>query len=259
MQVLLSSLYKSIIIRQANDIETNPGPFSGDASQNEKSSLPVVLGNFHQGDYQFSTGSRGQQCYPNALIALLYAQVKDVCQWSCEDLDRILIIGDELYKSIRRQVCENYLRVEELPSCIEIFGSVYIIQQDEQILPHLNRSLLIDDSLSLQNALENCFMQNDLALICIGCYASGVIATGSAYYFFDSHARSEDGLPCADGKALLFPCTSVQSLCDYIYKLSSNLGYSETTVIDITGIKIRLQGRKRKQNSDDQQLCKKSI
>ena len=92
------------------------------------------------------------------------------------------------YKVIFPQVNENHLNVGDLPCYIDLFDTIYSVEQDEQILPHLNQS--IPGSLSLCCAFENCFTRNRIAFIFIGCYASAVIKPSSTFWFFDSYARN---------------------------------------------------------------------
>lgn len=196
------------------------------------------MGDFHQGDERFSDISRGNQCYPICLAALLYTKVKEVSQWRSYDINEILLLGDEVYKMIRTEVHENHLRVEELPTCIELFDSTFSINQEPQILPHLNQTIHIPGTLSLHDAFSECFMKNKHALICIGCYASAVIQTETSFFLFDSHARNQQGLPDGDGKAIVLSFCNLDNLCAYIYKLNTALGYAETTILEITGINI---------------------
>ena len=59
-------------------------------------SQSFVCGSFHQGSDRFSVESRGSQCVPNALCALIHAQFSNIC--SSTEIDQILVEGDSLYK-----------------------------------------------------------------------------------------------------------------------------------------------------------------
>ena len=54
----------------------------------------------------------GIQCACTALFAILYSNLKKVNRWDEFDLDIILIDGDALYRTLRRQ---TLLIVEDLP------------------------------------------------------------------------------------------------------------------------------------------------
>ena len=71
----------------------------------------VVQGSFNQGNAMFGE-TAGIQCACMALFAISYSTLKEVNRWDQFDLDIILINGDALYKSLRRQ---TLLTVEDLP------------------------------------------------------------------------------------------------------------------------------------------------
>ena len=71
----------------------------------------VVQGSFNQGNSMFGERA-GIQCACMPLFAISYSTLKEVNRWDQFDLDIILINGDALYKSLRRQ---TLLTVEDLP------------------------------------------------------------------------------------------------------------------------------------------------
>ena len=71
----------------------------------------VVQGSFNQGNAMFGE-TASIQCACMALFVLSYSNLKEINRWDQFDLDIILINGDALYKSLRRQ---TLLTVEDLP------------------------------------------------------------------------------------------------------------------------------------------------
>ena len=59
----------------------------------------------------------GIQCASTALFAILYSNLKEVNRWDEFDLNIILIDGDALYKTLRKQ---TLLTVEDLPRDFKI-------------------------------------------------------------------------------------------------------------------------------------------
>ena len=70
----------------------------------------VVQGSFNQGNAMFGE-TAGIQCACMALFAISYSTLKEINRWDQFDLDIILIYGDTLYKSLRRQTLST---VEDL-------------------------------------------------------------------------------------------------------------------------------------------------
>ena len=62
----------------------------------------VVHGPFHQGNALFGE-TAGIPCACMALFAISCSTLKEVNRWDQFDVDIILINGDTLYKSLRRQ------------------------------------------------------------------------------------------------------------------------------------------------------------
>ena len=82
----------------------------------------TVKGSFHQGDSShFRDQTLGHQCMANAVAAALYAAMLPVNYWSKNVLDRILFVGDELY----RRRCNNqyqYLQFSDIRETEVLFG-----------------------------------------------------------------------------------------------------------------------------------------
>ena len=88
--------------------------------------VKVVRGSFHQGDEQFKY--RGMQCMAIALVSLAKHMVSSVFMWERNDLDSALVVGDELYSSLRDHRClhqSGLLSVPDLPEQLVIDGQLH--------------------------------------------------------------------------------------------------------------------------------------
>ena len=88
----------------------------------------VVQGSFNHGNAMFEE-TAGIQCTCMTIylhvFAISYSSVKDVNRWDQFDLDIILINGDALYKSLRKQ---TLLRVKNLPRYLKIDEKTVFVQ-----------------------------------------------------------------------------------------------------------------------------------
>ena len=147
-------LYNSNILQQANDIETNPGPFNTSVPTTNKL---IAHGNFHQGDERFSNTSRGNQCVINSVTAIMFSFVLHPPYWKSDDMDRILNLGDAFYRMIPKGSNEQLL-TKDIPSYVQCFNNNYHIHTHEnQSVNGLVNSNFESDSpfSSLYDALLN--------------------------------------------------------------------------------------------------------
>ena len=95
----------------SGDVELNPGP--------SYNLVKVVKASLHQANPMFGN-TAGTQCACNALFSICWALWKNVGFWYTDDLDYILIKGDELRKSIK---LNRYLGMEDLPNNVDVEGN----------------------------------------------------------------------------------------------------------------------------------------
>lgn len=74
------------------------------------------LGSFNQGSAQFGD-TAGRQCACNSLFSIFWSKVRNIEYWTKFDLDKILVEGDNIYKSLNTQ---KYLSVDNLPNTIQL-------------------------------------------------------------------------------------------------------------------------------------------
>ena len=70
----------------------------------------------------------GCQCASNALFLICWPLVRKISCWTTQDLECILIEGDNLYKSLNKV---SFLSVDDLPREIQIFQ--YIVRVEMKV------------------------------------------------------------------------------------------------------------------------------
>ena len=211
------------VLKQSNDIETNPGP------------LPqhFVRGNFHQGSSIFSLESTGRQCVANCLIFLLHSKLKILEQWTSNDLDIVLLNGDELYKKVEKRVDVTYLLPDELPSDIDHYETKFHIEYKNSTIGILRGSCEVaSPPIYFETSLERSLKQN-FAICVFGSSAVAIAKHNGWFWLFDPHSRDSAGYPCPDGKSILMAFTSISLISKYIYSMNTVNRHFEITPVEI--------------------------
>ncbi|XP_039509525.1 uncharacterized protein LOC120464209 [Pimephales promelas] len=137
----------------------------------------IIQGSFHQGDSSFGFNS-GRQCAANSLTAVLMSKLKDMLTWTTEDLDTVLLHGDELYTSMRRQGKINdrrgYVAVPELPTVHTLFNTKFSIKMSDSLSGFFGvdvyEETLRDVSMSIEDALQRALFQKQVVECRKDCY-----------------------------------------------------------------------------------------
>ena len=196
----------------------------------------------NQSDDRYSSFSRGSQCTCMSL-SMAISLFQNIA-FSSQNLDRILFLGDNLYKKVvldlqnEGQFRNKLLLFDELPSVLEYDNSHYVISKHTTIfgLPIIESQN--SEVLSLHEGLIFGLTVCDYILVMMGSICSCVARKGSKYIFFDSHSHGCDGLSSADGRACLIAFSSLDELVSYMYSFytSCNIDFSsqfEVLPIDI--------------------------
>lgn len=108
-------------------------------SQSTTTDLPhvsYIQGSFDQYDPQFAHFA-GKQCVPNSLTAIEMSALKNVLTWTTEDLNEILLHGNELYGSMRTVGAishgPGYVAVSELPRKHTLCNKSFTIKYGDSI------------------------------------------------------------------------------------------------------------------------------
>ena len=96
-QMMCYNVYIPLLIRQASDVEENPGPTIFDIID----PMMTVSADYSQGNEALFGENAGKQCVAMPLTAIIYHQMQHISTWTPSTLNNILTIGNNLYISIR--------------------------------------------------------------------------------------------------------------------------------------------------------------
>ena len=165
--------------------------------------LSSIHGSFHQGCVEMFGDSSGRQC---SCIAL--PVIKDVSRWSENDLDLILVNGDQLYKN---QNTDIYLLATELPTNFYVGKCKALIKMEDT-----SKVGVLQSAISLDNLINRSSWSGSIFFV--SGYWFAIIPTKSnIVYVFDSHSRNAVGKQCADGSSVLLKFSDINMLAGYIY------------------------------------------
>ena len=158
-RMMCYNVYTPLLIRQANDVEENPGPTIFDIID----PTATLSADFSQGNEVLFGENAGKQCVAMSLTAIIYHQIEDYNLWTTSTLNSILVIGNNLYSSIRCPVRTNdYLLLTDVSAMISIFDKVYTLQLSESLTGSLFMTENNDPYMSLKNALVKVFSNSHL-------------------------------------------------------------------------------------------------
>ena len=97
-QMMCYNVYIPLLIRQANDVEENPGPTIFDIID----PMITVSADYSQGNEALFGENAGKQCVAISLTAIICHQVEHISEWTSSTLNDVLTIGNNLYVSISK-------------------------------------------------------------------------------------------------------------------------------------------------------------
>ncbi|XP_072018377.1 uncharacterized protein [Amphiura filiformis] len=177
----------------------------------------VTLGSFHQGDQTFKE-SAGQQCTVIALVAAIKAQQKLPNQWDADDVDEVVIKGDERYNLSALSGCPA---VDEVPTFF-FLGDVAITWDVKELF---DGTLCLKDEgpfFNLSSALHRAFSHEvskaSALLVCYG-HTTAIVKIHSldTYALVDSHARNRGGVNDPNGTAVVLFFKSLTKLYEGVF------------------------------------------
>ena len=205
-------------------------------------SQSFVCGSFHQGSDRFSVESRGSQCVPNALCALIHAQFSNIC--SSTEIDQILVEGDSLYKKILaslkadQKYTSRLLTFDEVPENVNVFTrDVHVIKSD--IISGIAvQQFGNTSSPTLHQSMHTAFQSSSYVLVMIGAICSAVYKKDGMYNFFDSHSHAQNGLSSCSGYSVLIRFSCLDDLITYLYALYESMQIDMTTQYDLLPVAL---------------------
>ena len=159
--------------------------------------LKVVLGSYNQGEVRIFGETAGTQCACIALYSIFWSKFRRISIWNTNDLDKILVEGDYLYKNLRTR---NHLNVDEMPRMVEVNN--FIINAQFENLKDCFFTVTKGEPF-----LRNHFgddQNNEFAVLLIISQVTVAIfkrRNSETFFLFDSHSRDCHGLAVPDGKS----------------------------------------------------------
>lgn len=83
----------------------------------------VIQGNYFQGSEIFALSSRGKQCMSMSFTFLVFCHAQNSCTITKNDLDSVLVAGDNLYREIVKE--QSFLLANELPNYVKFKSNYY--------------------------------------------------------------------------------------------------------------------------------------
>ncbi|KAA0701445.1 ATP-dependent DNA helicase PIF1 [Triplophysa tibetana] len=188
-----------------------------------------VRGSFHQGNDLFEYG--GLQCMAIALVSLAKHTVDSVFSWQTKHVDRVLVLGDQMYTSLRDTNKISHpskmLAVPDLPKETVIEGQSFLFQYGDMVCGDVDmvEGELIQSGVcvSLLSGLEKMFPQYDTCLLTLCDSTCAVISRNGQYALVDSHARSATGMVDGNGRSVVVYFSSLENLFHHICNLATTL------------------------------------
>jgi len=202
-------------------------------------------------DYQQSnlTNSRnedteGFQCTAICVYALAYSLIQTIDSWDSITLNKILNCGDEYYNICLSNLIENNMFQNNNLMTEEVLGLIKINNQEIFIdIVKSNESLLLNNLFTIKN-LEDGFeyFKNNFiyGTFTINMFTYAIFYLNSTYYFFNSHATSNEGLTQGDGKASIIKFDSANSIKEIIHLLVKLHSLNKQVQFTLEPISIQL-------------------
>ena len=237
-QMMCYNVYIPLLIRQANDVEENPGPIIFDIID----PMRTVSADYSQGNEALFGESAGKQCVAMSLTAIIYHQIEHITDWTSSTLNNILTIGNNLYVSIRYSVQANdYLLLTDLPCVVSLYNKVHTLQYSESLTGSLFMTSNNGPYMSLQNSLMevflNCRLNYHCCLLTVGINTVAVFKNSEqSFKIFDSHSKDFYGMPHSFGKCTSLSIEGLQNVVSYLRMSCSEVG---VVSYEIKGVLIR--------------------
>ncbi|XP_034553964.1 uncharacterized protein LOC117823040 isoform X1 [Notolabrus celidotus] len=207
-----------------------------------------VQGTFHQGHDQFEFG--GFQCMAISLVGMAKHTTDSVFSWQSETLDDVVVSGDKLYASLRKNNLISdkvslFLCVPDLPKQHVVDGQSFDFEYGDFVSGLVG----VDDGpnielgvhVSLKRGLTDMFTQYDTCLLTVQGSTCAIIHQGGRYAVVDSHARSAEGMLHGNGKSVVVYFSCIDHVYDHICKLSRMLPVG-VKQFEIAGVRVSLPG-----------------
>ncbi|XP_056633873.1 uncharacterized protein LOC130443327 [Diorhabda sublineata] len=189
----------------------------------------VVLGSFDLADKCFEF-SRGKQSLPMSVLALVYSRITPPNAWNRKTIDKILILGNLLYKECLACKASVDIKLEHLPALFTI--GPYIVEI--YIFGNLFADLIYRScNCQLKMSLESFFEKCTNGILQIGRCHLAVWKQRNMFYCFDPYSRNNEGFATTHGMA----CVSMHASLDSVIELIA-YNYDKDSVFYLHALKV---------------------
>ncbi|CAM1154168.1 Uncharacterised protein r2_g4240 [Pycnogonum litorale] len=199
-----------------------------------------VSGNFAQ---------RNCECVSNAYTSIGYNLIKRCTNWTSDDMDLILKVGEKLYSSVRtvNNIRNSYLLVTEMPNRIKLFGKTFETDIFDPYVgflsKHKMKSCKFEPGVifTFEEALKRSLTESTNCFVTFASNTMSVIHLNANYVVFNSHSLNEFGLPAIyNGKSFAAKFENIDDVSEYFNTLSKAICFGDTCQFEITGVNFRI-------------------
>ncbi|KAB0791416.1 hypothetical protein PPYR_03216 [Photinus pyralis] len=168
----------------------------------------VVRGSFDLADLCFDF-ARNKQAVAMAVVCLAYSRISPPSSWHTKTVDKIMIIGNQLYLELVESEDVVEMELEHVPAMFTV--GPYMV--DLLIYSNVYADVMARKGASmLQRCLEKFFASNSMAIVFISRYTLAIWAQRNMFYCFDPYSRNGEGLKCRNGFACVSMHANIESL-----------------------------------------------
>ncbi|KAI4794723.1 hypothetical protein KUCAC02_031884 [Chaenocephalus aceratus] len=212
-------------------------------TSDEAGDMGCIRGTFSQGDQRFKYA--GLQCMAVSLVGVAKHTVHSVFTWQTDNLDKVVVLGDNLYTSLRDQqgISGGYklLSVPDLPKEAIIDGQTFLFQYSDFVSGDVDvvEGDLIDDGVhtTLKCGLERMCTKYDTCFLTMNGGTCAIIGQGGHYAVVDSHARSASGMRDGEGRSVVLYFRGLEHVFEYIWTFAAFLKKSQKQ-FEIAGVRV---------------------
>ncbi|KAL1502117.1 hypothetical protein ABEB36_007309 [Hypothenemus hampei] len=172
----------------------------------------ILLGSYDLGDKCFGF-TRNKQSLPMAVVCLVYSRITPSSAWHKNTVDKVMIIGNQLYIECMKCDAITELKLSNIPAFFTV--GPYIVE----IYIYANRivDMMYEKcNCQLKCSLDEFFGTNTNALLQIGNSFLAIWKQRNMYFCFDPYPRGNEGYKSRDGYACVSMHVNLDSLVDVV-------------------------------------------